>query len=445
VGVQFLFDRSTIACTIDRNLKFKFGQIFNFLVFSIITVDKNNMSQFISTVEIHGAPDVTPKEDEIDALCSLLSNLTTNTNQLRQAILNTIRNNDVETLYKLGTLHQFGLHGLIKCHSKAMSYYEYSVSKDHLPSINALASLYADMFDQTSIKEYYQNAVKYFTLAMNQGNVDAIYNLGCLAASNRNQKEALRFWHLGFSKHSHGPSLSALCDYYWAAKKYEIVVPLLHKASKLGDSYSKILLANCYVQGLGVKEIHYESAIRLLTPLALDQDESKEIIIAAASNLGQVYMSIADFNNALTYHTIAANENHQPSIDSVGRLKRMNNVIKHEKEQNTMKNKETAVLLGARKASGFRCSNCKKYGYVEKSWVYCKCRKTKTCCLHCQEIFFPIHIKDCRKNLKELEDSKKRNSGNHRMKKEKNNDGTNCARDLKSTNTVVPSSFVNAI
>ena len=113
--------------------------------------------------------------------------------------------------------------------------------------------------------------------------------------------------------------------------------------------------------------------------------------------------------------------------------------------QNTMKNKETAVLLGARKASGLRCSNCKKYGYVEKSWIYCKCRKTKTCCLHCQEIFFPIHIKDCRKNLKELEDSKKRNSGNHSMKKEKNNDGTNCARDLKSTNTVVPSSFVNAI
>ena len=168
------------------------------------------MSNFVCSVNVHGSTAVAPKPHEINALVHLLKDdiIVKQDNQqsthpqqqlLRQAIVDSLHDKDPEILYKLGTLHQFGLHGLPLDTSASMPYFELGSSFNHLPSMNALASLYADMYDSTKIIEYHQQASKLYQLAYQYGSIDALYNLGCLTAADRNQpdamEQALKLWH----------------------------------------------------------------------------------------------------------------------------------------------------------------------------------------------------------------------------------------------------------
>ena len=336
------------------------------------------MSNFVSSVNVHGSTAVAPKPHEINALVHLLKDdiIVKQDNQqsthpqqqlLRQAIVDSLHDKDPEILYKLGTLHQFGLHGLPLDTSASMPYFELGSSFNHLPSMNALASLYADMYDSTKIIEYHQQASKLYQLAYQYGSVDALYNLGCLTAADRNQpdamEQALKLWHQSATR-SHLPSLSALCNYYWAAKDYQQLVPMARKASQLGDEAASILLATCLFDGLGTAKSDPQRAIELLRPVAL-HGTTKEHVVMAASNLGHMFVASSDFSSATTFYTIASQHGHAPSTDAAARLHRMKAIRKQETNQ------KLKIFLGARKTTGTRCSHCNHYGYVEKNWIQC--------------------------------------------------------------------------
>ena len=252
------------------------------------------MAQFISQVETHGSTAVTPKSHEIAALCnSLTSTVYSPTQEILQRAIETSIQTDPEMLYKLGTLHELGLHGLPKDVAKSLEYYELAASQgNHLLSLTALASVYADMADQSDILEYRTKAIKYFTLAANLGSMDGVYNLGVLAAKS-DQKKALSLWHQS-AEHRHLPSLITLSDYYWCSKQYANAVPYLKVATDLGDERSQCLLATAYIGGLGVDKVDYDRAVNLLEPLAM-HGTSKDIMTVAATNLGNIYVNEALF------------------------------------------------------------------------------------------------------------------------------------------------------
>ena len=382
------------------------------------------MALFVQSIDIHGSPAVAaPNAHEIDALCDLLThdvlthakvndlhkdNKMECATHLRRAITESLEQNDPEMLFKLGTCYEFGLHGLPVDRAKSMPYYELAASLDHLPSLNALASLYADLFDQTKLETYHQQAHKFFALASKLGSLDAAYNLGCLAASQGNQASALSWWHQSALK-LHPLSLSSLCDYYWASKNYAELIPLLITSSRLGDECASIVLANCYVQGFGFKKKDIDQAVALLIPLA-KHGTTRDIIITASSNLAHIYMAQTNFSSAILYYGIAAKHDHLPASKALATvLARMKTVAEREVEQKAVHDQKVAALLGERKTFGMKCSSCKQYGFVEeKTWIYCKCQLTHACSIKCRDVLVSsTHaLLDCRKQLKKKKKKK---------------------------------------
>jgi TPR repeat protein len=366
------------------------------------------MAQFISQLETHGSTAVTPKPNEIAALCSSLTSAVYSPTPeiLRRAIETSIQT-DVEMLYKLGTLHELGLHGLPKDVAKSLTYYELAASQDHLLSLTALASVYADMADQSEIAEYRVKAIKYFSLASDLGSIDAIFNLGVLAAKI-DQEKALALWHQS-AEHRHLPSLITLSDYYWVLKQYERAVPHLKVAADLGDERSQCLLATAHIGGLGVDRVDYDRAVSLLEPLAL-RGKSTEIMVTAATNLGNIHVNLKEFDRARHWYQVASSLEPKGGYSSKA-LQKMFNVEKYlekEAEQQEVLRKVHTKLLGERKTSGRKCSSCGQFGYVGKNFIFCKCYGTMACCLLCSKKIAAEHSADCVRRVKEQQKKKKK-------------------------------------
>jgi len=397
------------------------------------------MAQFISQVETHGSTAVTPKSHEIAALCnSLTSTVYSPTQEILQRAIETSIQTDPEMLYKLGTLHELGLHGLPKDVAKSLEYYELAASQgNHLLSLTALASVYADMADQSDILEYRTKAIKYFTLAANLGSMDGVYNLGVLAAKS-DQKKALSLWHQS-AEHRHLPSLITLSDYYWCSKQYANAVPYLKVATDLGDERSQCLLATAYIGGLGVDKVDYDRAVNLLEPLAM-HGTSKDIMTVAATNLGNIYVNLKKFDIARKWHEISARTSLEPEGYSAQTLKKMSNVEQYlEKEavQKAAIKKVHTKLLGERKTEGRKCSSCGEFGYMEKSWLFCKCKRTANCCVDCQKIFAPKHSAECIRRVKEQSKQKKKQKKKQKQKKQKKPETTEDEGDSATARMVM--------
>ena len=372
------------------------------------------MAQFLSSIETHGAPSLPPASAlEIEALCTALQNtiISPTKNILQAVIQKLLLENDPDTCYRLGTLHELGLYNLTKDAAKAMLYFEFAAAQSHVQSLTALASLYADMADQSlddSKRSYQASAKKYFLLASNAGSDDGTYNLGVMAAAQNEQAEALSYWQQS-ACNRHMPSLSALIDYYCALKQYVSAVPYLEIATfQLKDQHSQCLLATLLAGGIGHVERDETRAIELFTPL-VKHGKTSDIVLTAATNLGQIFVNQGQFDKGKENYLIAAAIAPEGApAKALIRMQTIETYLEMEAEEEKKRQVVRTKLLGERKVEGRRCSSCMQFGYKSKSWMYCKCKRTACCCVNCQHTFAPKHAAACRKYIRQQQQQSKK-------------------------------------
>jgi TPR repeat protein len=157
---------------------------------------------------------------------------------------------------------------IYKKYNIAIKYYKIAIDKGNINAMNSLGVCYYDIKD-------YENAVKYYLMAIDKGNINAINNLGL---------------------------------YYDAIKDYDNAIKYYKMAIDKGDSNAMNNLALYYDEIAN----DYNKAIKYYL-IAIDKGN-----ITSIYNLALYYDKIAkDYNNAIKYYLMSVNKGDNIGINNL--------------------------------------------------------------------------------------------------------------------------------
>lgn len=178
-------------------------------------------------------------------------------------------------------------------------------SIDSTNSHSDIVYLYFGIFSELSFN--IENAIKFYLLAINLQNADAMVNLGKIYQKQKNFSEMLKYYTLADNLNHDGASV-ALCDYYGSFGDVKFVKKYLKSTGKT-DSKGFFYVGTCYhqVKNYPKMEKYYTKAISL--------NEAK-----AMNNLAFYYKDIGSYKNAKKYFKMAIDCDYIPAIHNLAGL-----------------------------------------------------------------------------------------------------------------------------
>ncbi|AZS49980.1 sel1 repeat family protein [Entomomonas moraniae] len=106
-------------------------------------------------------------------------------------------------------------------------------------------------------KQDYQQAMQWYLKAADEGNTDAMYNIGNLYAKGEgvewSYQQAMQWW-LKAADKGHINSMLMIGGYYYASTEYPEAMQWYLKAANKGSPNAMLRLGCLYKEGLGVKQ-----------------------------------------------------------------------------------------------------------------------------------------------------------------------------------------------
>ncbi|KAK8842043.1 hypothetical protein M9Y10_026261 [Tritrichomonas musculus] len=226
--------------------------------------------------------------------------------------------NNPLALFNLGLLYLNDLQD----YTKARYYLEKSA--ELFKNTDAITNLGIIYFNGYGVKKDFYKAKEYLDLAMQQGNINAVVNLGYFYKDTSNPmynlSKAAHFFEQA-AKHNHPASFMELATIYEKKHNYKEVAKYLKKAANIGNQYAIFNLGKLYYEGRGVErdintaEKYFQKAAASNNPNIL-------------YNIGLAYDD-DDFTKAEYYYKLAAQQNNADAIFNLGNLYYKNNDYKN--------------------------------------------------------------------------------------------------------------------
>ena len=192
------------------------------------------------------------------------------------------------------------------------------------PQMDAIELKDADELNSEGLRYYnsqnYEEAVKRWFKAAEQGHDYAQFNLGCCYYNgegvSQNYEEEAK-WFRKAAEQGHAKAQFGLgCCYYngeGVSQNYEEAAKWYRKAAEQGNANGQCSLGYCYEYGYGVSEINFKEAVRLYH-LAAEQGDA-----SAQYNLGELFYFgrgvPQNDQKAREWWQKAAEQGHQDAID----------------------------------------------------------------------------------------------------------------------------------
>eukprot|EP01080_Neovahlkampfia_damariscottae_P004750 gene4750-8332_t len=219
----------------------------------------------------------------------------------------------------LGNMYLKGI-GVKQDNETAMKYFEKGSEKGDLSSYNGLGFIYANGF---GVEKDLTKAAKYFEMSSNKGNPEGQYNLGLFYMTGKgvtlNYKNAYNLMTAAAAQHQtlanyylgvmHLKGLGATKDCELAVKFFKTIVDKGPHTKIMDEAYD-LYLSGDFLESL----LKYSEASELGFDIA--QINSAHIIDKALIDEDDI--DIEEFKSSLTFHQMAADQNHVASLVKLG-------------------------------------------------------------------------------------------------------------------------------
>lgn len=219
----------------------------------------------------------------------------------------------------------------IKDYDNAFKYWSLGVENESVLCMDKLGRYYYDKKDYVNAKKYFmmasdkkfissililkdiyknidndiENYIKYWVIAIENGEIDESNNLGLYFLEKKDYTNAKKYFKIGIN---HGAAMNNLGHYYYDIKKNrEKAKKYFKMASNKGLTCAMINLSNVYKD-----ENHMQKYVKYMEKAITNNDFSK------INDLGLYFLSIKDYNNVEKYFTIGVKNGDSGSMNNLG-------------------------------------------------------------------------------------------------------------------------------
>jgi len=220
--------------------------------------------------------------------------------------------NNEFTFLNYGIYHQF----IDKNYDEAIKYYLMAIKKDNTYAMNNLALIHVFM-------KNYDEAKKYYLMAIQKGNLFAMNNFGIYYLYiEKNYNEAKKYYLMALEQGNVQAMVNLAHYYYVIENNYKEAKKYCLMALEQGNIQAMINLGQHYY----VIEKNYEEAKKYYL-MALENDNNNTLII---NTLGKVHYEKKNYEEAKKYYLMGVEKE---SIDSMFELGNYYKLIENEQKQ----------------------------------------------------------------------------------------------------------------
>jgi len=245
----------------------------------------------------------------------------------------------------LGLMYETGK-GVEQDYEEAIKYYKMAIEKGNGKAMNNLGRIY---YNGDYAEQNYEEAIKYYKMAIEKGEEHAMNNLGIMYEHGhgveQNYEEAIKYYKMAIEK---GPgdamhNLGMLYEYgHGVEQNYEEAIKYYKMAIEKGNCCAINNLGRMYDNGHGVEQ-NFDEAIKYYK-MAIEKGNGD-----AMNNLGIIYEFgkgiERNYEEAIKYYKMAIEKDHEKAKSNIGvlipKLNEVDNQTKLKCYKSLMQNEKT--------------------------------------------------------------------------------------------------------